>query len=432
MTYEEALEYVHGLERFGVKLGPERTQELLRRVGRPERRAGRIIHVTGTSGKGSVAALVEAALRAAGYRVGLYTSPALERFNDRMQIDRREIDDAELAALVGQVAPHVSAMVAEGLEQPTEFEVITVVAFLYFAAHQLDWLVLEVGVGGRFDATNVVEAPVITCITNIGLDHTKWLGATHEAIAQEKAGIIKPGTPCVTGTQHSGALATIRAEAAANNADLIEVTDADCDVEQHTADGQVVRLLGARGWYREVGLSLLGRHQAANAVVALRVLELAGLPEPAIRAGFADVVWPGRFEILRLPGLPVIVLDAAHNPAKCEALAQAMRDYFPGQPVTLVLGALADKNVTAMARPLLEQVGRVWTTTPESPRRLDAAGLAEICSSLGHAATAEADISAAVEQALAATGPSGVVLITGSFYTVGPARKHLRARMGRE
>lgn len=432
MNYAEAVDYLHGLQRFGMKMGLDRTKELLRRVDRPDRRAGRIIHITGTSGKGSVAALVESALRAAGYRVGLYTSPSLEKFTDRIQVDRREIPEADLAAAVSEVAPHVAAMVAEGLEQPTEFEVTTVAALLYFAKCRVDWLVLEVGLGGRLDATTAAEAPVISCITNIGLDHTDILGNTHEAIAADKSCIIRPGIPCVTGTTHSGALAVIREAALANHADLIEVSQDDYAVERYGTEGQWVRLLGARGWYREVRLALLGHHQAANAAVAVRVLELAGLPETAIRAGFGHVVWPGRFEILRTPGMPTIILDAAHNPAKCEALATAVADYFPGRPVTLVLGALADKNVRDMARLLLSLAGSVWTTTPESPRRLEAAGLADVCAALGHTARVEPSIPAVVDQALAASDPSGVVLITGSFYTVGPARRHLRTRIGCE
>ncbi|HYG60545.1 MAG TPA: Mur ligase family protein, partial [Symbiobacteriaceae bacterium] len=271
MTYKEAVQYLHHLQRAGVKLGLERTQELLRRVGSPQRRAGRIIHITGTSGKGSVSAMVESCLRAAGHKVGLYTSPSLERFTDRYQVDRADIPDADLARLVGQVKTHVDAMVAEGLEQPTEFEVTTVVGFLYFAEQQVDWLVLEVGVGGRFDATNVAGNAVVTCVTNVGLDHTDWLGDTEEKIAWEKAGIIKPAVPCVTGADHPGALEVFRAEAAANHAVLVEVTAADWRVARFGPEGQVVDLLGARGWYRNVTIPLLGKHQAANAALAVRI-----------------------------------------------------------------------------------------------------------------------------------------------------------------
>ncbi|MDB4894902.1 MAG: folylpolyglutamate synthase [Firmicutes bacterium] len=423
MTYEEAISYLHGLQRFGMKPGLERTQELLRRVGRPDRRAGRIIHITGTSGKGSVAAMVEAGLRAAGNRVGLYTSPSLERFTDRIQVDRREIAPEELAELAAEVQPHVEAMVAEGLEQPTEFEVTTVLAFLHYARQHIDWLVLEVGLGGRFDATTAIDNPVVSCITNIALDHTEWLGSTHEQIAWDKAGIIKPAVPCVTGTEHAGALEVIREVALANDSVLLEVGPADYQVISFGPAGQVVDLLGARGWYRAVELSLLGQHQASNAAVAVRVLELAGIGEDAIRSGLARVLWPGRFELLQVPGGPTVLLDAAHNPAKCEALAGAVAAYFPGRPVSLVLGVLADKNVAGMARPLLGLADRIWVTTPESPRRLAAAELAAVCASLGRSVTVADAIADAVALALDASRPERLVVITGSFYTVGPARR---------
>lgn len=432
MTYEEAVAYLHGLLRFGVKLGLDRTVELLRRVGRPERRCGRIVHVTGTSGKGSVSAMVEAGLRAAGHRVGMYTSPSLERFTDRMQVGRRDIPQADLAELVGQASVQVEAMVADGMEQPTEFEVMTAVAFMWFARQQVDWLVLEVGVGGRYDATNVVQDTAVACITNIGLDHTDWLGDTEEKIAWEKAGIIKPAVPCVTGTLHPGALNVIRQEALANDAVLVEVGGEDWRVDSFGPDGQMVDLLGARGWYRGVALPLLGRHQAANAAVALRVLELCGVGESAIRTGFASVVWPGRLELLRLAGGKDVLLDAAHNPAKCEALAAAVREYFPGRRVLLVVGALADKDVPAMLAPLLGLADQVWTTTPESARRMEAGALAGLCRNLGAEPRVEPDVPAAVDMALAEAAPGDLVLVTGSFYTVGPARRHLLGHNGQE
>jgi dihydrofolate synthase / folylpolyglutamate synthase len=432
VTYEEAVAYLHGLQRFGVKLGLERTQELLRRLGRPERRCGRVVHVTGTSGKGSVSAVVESGLRAAGYKVGLYTSPSLERFTERMQVNRQDIPADELAGLVAEARVQVEAMVAEGWEQPTEFEVTTVVGFLYFSRQYLDWLVLEVGVGGRYDATATVANTAVACITNIGLDHTDWLGNTEEKIAWEKAGIIRPAVPAVTGTEHAGALEVIRQEALSMDSVLAEVTGEDYRVVSFEPEGQVVDLYGARGWYEGVRLSLLGNHQAANAAVALRVLELCGVSEAHIRQGLGTVVWPGRMEAVHLTGGPAVLLDAAHNPDKCGALAEAVRQYFPGRKVLLVLGALADKNVEAMARPLVALAERVWTTTPESPRQLSAADLAQVCRGLGADPVVEPHIAAAVEQAVQAAAPGDLVLITGSFYIVGPARFFLQSRVGQD
>lgn len=430
MIYDEAIAYLHGLQRFGMKPGLARTQELLRRMGRPDHRAGRIVHITGTSGKGSVAAMTEAILRAGGARVGLYTSPSLQRFTDRIQVDRQEIPEPELARLVGEIAPHVTAMVDEGYEQPTEFEVTTVVAFCYYAQQRVDWLVLEVGLGGRFDATTAIENPVVTCITNIGLDHTEWLGTTHEAIAYDKAGIIKPAVPCVTATDHGGALERIREVALSENAVLVEVGEADVRIREFGPEGQQVDLLGARGWYREVTLSMLGRHQALNAAVAVRVAELAGVSEAQIREGLRLVEWPARFERIQLAGGPTVVLDAAHNPAKCEALAQAVREYYPGRRVSLLLGVLADKEVRAMLPPLLTLAERVWVTTPQSQRALPAESLAGLCTSARRPPAVVLSIPEAVEEALASCTVDDLLLITGSFYTVGPARVYLKERLG--
>lgn len=427
MTYEEAIAYLHGLQRFGMKPGLDRTAALLQRLGRPDRRAGRIVHITGTSGKGSVAAMVEAGLRAAGCRVGLYTSPELQRFTERMQVNRVATAEAEVAGLVAEVAPHVKAMVEEGLEQPTEFEVITALALLWFARQRVDYLVLEVGLGGRFDATTAAESPVVTAITNIGLDHTQWLGKTHEEIAWDKAGIIKPAVPCVTGTDHPGALDVIRRVAREQHAVLAEVAPDDAVVRETLVNGdfpagQIVDLLGSRGWYRGVQLALLGRHQAANAAVALRMLELLGVGEEAIRKGLAGVVWPGRFELLAAAEGKRLLLDAAHNPAKCSALAAAVRELFPGRRILLLLGVLADKEVPAMLEPLLGLADAVWTTTPESRRAMSAADLAALCTAQGRRAEPIDPLPEALKAALAATGPDDLLLVTGSFYTVGPAR----------
>ena len=425
MTYEAALAYLAGLQRFGMKPGLERTVALLEQLGRPDRRVGRVVHITGTSGKGSVAAMVEAGLRAAGRRVGLYTSPPLMRFKERMQVNRAEIPEADVARLTARVAEAAEAVIAAGLEPPTEFEVITAMALAWFAEQSVDDLVLEAGMGGRFDATTAVEKAAVTAITNVGLDHTQWLGQTHEAIAWDKAGVIRPGVPCVTGTDHPGALAVIERVAREQGAPLLHVTPADFRVLGADLSGQVADLRGERGWYRRVRLSLLGRHQAANAAVALRILEVLGVDEGAIREGFAHVAWPGRMELLRAAGGQLVLLDAAHNPAKCAVLAGAVAELFPGRRVHLVVGMLADKDAAQGLAPLLPLAERVWATTPESPRAMPAPELAQLCRELGHPARVAADLPEALEAALAAAAPGDLVVITGSFYTVGPARRIL-------
>ncbi len=428
MTYAAALAFLAGLQRFGMKPGLERTAALLERLGRPDRRVGRVVHITGTSGKGSVAAMVEAGLRASGRRVGLFTSPPLERFTERMQLNRAEIAEDEVGRLAAAIAPHAKALSAGGEDSPTEFEVITAMALAWFADQGVDDLVLEAGMGGRFDATTAVERVAATAITNVALDHTRWLGDTHEAIAWDKAGIIRPGVPCVTGTDHPGALAVIERVAREQGAPLIRVTPEDSRVVTTGPDGQVVDLRGARGWYRDVRLSLLGAHQAANAAVALRLLELLDVDEGAIRSGLAEVVWPGRMELVRAPGGRLVLLDGAHNPAKCAALARAVRDVFPGRRVHLLLGVLADKDVERTVAPLLPLAEQIWAVAPESPRALPAEELAGVCAGLGRSARVVPAIAEALPAALAAAGPDDLLVVTGSFYTVGPARRILVRR----
>jgi len=428
MTYGEAMAFLEGLRRFGMKPGLERTAALLERLGRPDRRVGRVVHITGTSGKGSVAAMVEAGLRAAGRRVGLFTSPPLERFTERMQVNRREIGAEDVGRLGAAVAGHVKAMVNAGLEPPTEFEAITALALAWFAEQGVDDLVLEAGMGGRFDATTAVGQVAVTAITNVGLDHTRWLGDTHEQIAWDKAGVIRPGVPCVTATDHPGALAVIERVAREQGALLIRVLPADSRVVAAGPEGQEVDLRGGRGWYGGIRLRLLGAHQAANAAVALRILELLGVDEAAIRQGFATVEWPGRMELIQPDQGPQVLLDGAHNPAKAAALARAVREIFPSRHLHLLLGVLADKDVAGVVAPLLPLAEQVWATTPESPRALPASDLAAVCAAQGRPARAIAALPEALASALAAAGPDDLLLVTGSFYVIGPARRILVRR----
>ncbi|MFO7172096.1 MAG: folylpolyglutamate synthase/dihydrofolate synthase family protein [Bacillota bacterium] len=402
-----------------MKPGLERTRELLRRLGDPHRAGYRVVHIGGTNGKGSTAAMVAAGLRAAGHRVGLYTSPALQRWNERIQVDGRPIADGEVAALAAEVRPAVEAMVREGYEQPTEFEVTTALAFLHYARQRVDWLVLEVGLGGRYDATNVVEDPAVTCITNVDLDHTEVLGPTHRAIAWDKAGILKPGVPCVTGATHPEALAVLRDEARRVGAPLLEVAPPPGPVAWDLT-GQVADLPGLPG----ARIRLLGRHQLANAACAARILQVLGLPEAPIRRGLAEARWPGRLEVV--PGDPPVLLDVAHNPAGAAALAQAVRDYLPGRPVVLVLGLLADKNVDGFLDALLPLARQAVAVTPDHPTRaLPARDLAAALARRGVAAAVAPSPEEALRRARALCPAGGAVLVAGSHYLVGPVRSLL-------
>ncbi len=408
----------------------------MRRLGNPERAPYRIIHVTGTNGKGSVCAMIDACLRQAGYRVGLYMSPYIEEFTERIQVNRVPIAPEALAALVGEVRPHVAAMVDEGLESPTEFEVTTGAAFLYYARQNLDWLVLEVGLGGRFDATNIVKEPVVSVITNVSLDHTSILGETVEKIARDKAGIIKSGVPCVTGVTGAGPLAMIRAEAERQEAPLYRVLPA-WQAAGHDLTGQVFNLVTRKREYHGLRLGLLGRHQLANAACAVTALEAAEswslrpIPPDAIRSGLAVAQWPGRLEVLHGatgPG-PVVAIDGAHNAAGAEVLSEAVADYFEGRRVILVAGMLGDKDIDAVLTHVVPLASVVIATTPNSPRALAAAALGQRVRALGATPQIVPEVEPALDLALSLAGPEDAVLVAGSLYLAGPARTYLRRRL---
>lgn len=373
--------------------------------------------------------MIEAVLRANGYRTGLYTSPALELFCERIQVDGQPIPDSTVVRLVERVKRAIEEMAAEGLDRPTEFEVVTALAFLYYAEKDIDVLVLEVGMGGRYDATNVVERPLVTVVTNVSLDHADILGRTIEQIAWNKAGIIKSGVPCITGASDE-AQHVLRQEAQKMDAPLIDARSAVI-TRSASLHGQRIDLRVAGTAYTDLELSLLGRHQAQNAVVALEALEAARqqglrLSDEAIREGLRRVRWPGRFEVWDADAPVPVVLDCAHNEAGMAALTAALRDYFPGRKAVSVLGMLTDKEVVPSIRPLLPHMRIAVVTTPRSPRALDAVCLAEMLSP-DLTVVVEPEPEEALAEARRMLRAGELLLITGSCYLVGPLRRTLAA-----
>lgn len=388
MTYDDMLQRLFALRRFGMRPGLDGMRALLAALGNPERGLA-MVHVGGTNGKGSTAAMIEAALRASGRRTGLYTSPHLVRFTERIRVGGDEIGRDEAAALVGR------ALDAGG--EHTFFEIATAAAFLAFAAHAVDVAVVEVGLGGRLDATNVIERPLVTVVTGVARDHTEVLGDSLAAIAREKAGIWKPGVPAVAACDDAAARAVLEAEAARVGAPL-SLYGRDFD-----AGGLPP-------------LALAGPHQARNAALARRALAL--LPpslrpgDAAVARGFADVRWPGRLEWLA----PDVLVDAAHNEEGARALGAALPALVGARPVTLVVGMVADKDARAILGALGPHAARVVATTPPSPRALPAAALA----ALWPGAEAIADVAAALASARAG---GGVTVVAGSLFLVGEARR---------
>jgi dihydrofolate synthase / folylpolyglutamate synthase len=392
--------YLAQLQPLAMRFGLERMERALAALGFPERRAP-VLLVGGTNGKGSTCAMAAAALRAAGHRVGLYTSPHLVRFNERIAVDGREIDDAALGDSVAEVRRACPWHDGGGPEERlTYFEFATLLALVHFARARAGVAVLEVGLGGRFDATNAVS-PAVTAVARIALDHMELLGDTLEAIAREKAGIFRPGVAAVShGAQPPEALAALRDEAARRGAPF-EVA--------------------AREWTGAVGLA--GPHQRANAALAaaaLARLDAAGVrvPPAAIAAGIAGARWPGRLETL-----DGVLLDGAHNPDGAAALAASLAALHPGRPVELVYGVLADKDGEGMLAALAPAVRRLHLVQPPSPRARAVESVAALAAARGIAADAHGgDLAGAIACARAAAGADGIAVVAGSLYLVGAAR----------
>ena len=357
MTYPASIEYLYSLQKHGIKLGLEPMQALLKAIGHPERRL-RVLHVGGTNGKGSTVAMAAAILRASGLRVGLYTSPHLVDFRERIRIDGEMIPEDRLADLVGRLRDAVPPTVSL-----TFFEMTTALALLYFAESQVDCAILEVGMGGRFDATNVV-APIACAITTIGLDHQEYLGTTEEAIAFEKAGIIKPAVPVVIGRIGAEAGAVMRRIATERAAPLWRlgsefIVEGNSDRFSYRGRGRVFEGLRCR---------LVGQHQLDNAACAIGLLESAGhggiaIDEASVREGLRSVVWEGRLEFVE--DSPRVLLDGAHNPAASLALARYLREFLAAHPsarIILVWGMMRDKDHRKFVEPLLPLVSEVVLT----------------------------------------------------------------------
>ncbi|MGB9775385.1 MAG: bifunctional folylpolyglutamate synthase/dihydrofolate synthase [Anaerolineae bacterium] len=436
MTYREAIEYLHSLtdyekrriERYSPEtLDLSRVERLLDMVGNPHRLYPSV-HIAGTKGKGSTSAIIESALRAAGYRTGFYTSPHLHTFRERIRTGADLISRQDVVALVEEFRPLIARI--PGI---TTFEAITAIAFTYFARQKIDILVAEVGLGGRLDATNVIR-PEVAVITSLSLDHTYLLGNTLPEIAAEKAGIIKDGIPVVTAPQRPEALAVIEETARARQAPLT-VVGRDWVWEPGPFDlkGQSFTVRhGGAGFIPQDDLAgaywipLLGRHQLENATTALAALQILRergfrLPRAAVQEGIRTVQWPGRLEVLSAD--PLVVVDCAHNPYSTEVLREALREWFPGRRWVLIFGASADKDIPGMLRALLPITAHLIVTRSDHPRSATPVELADMAASVGGGAEIAVNIRRAFQRALMLVEPDTGILVTGSIFLVAEARE---------
>lgn len=409
-----------------VDLGLDRMVELMDLLGRPQDHL-KFVHVAGTNGKGSVCAYLDSALRAAGYRTGLFTSPYIITFEERIRVDGQNIPMDDLKAITLRVRDAAESMA----EHPTEFELMWAVALLYFHQRECDVVVTEVGLGGRFDATNIIAAPEVAVIVRLGLDHTGILGDTLEKIAFEKAGIIKPGTSVVTWPQEPDAQAVIRNVSASNGAPLRVAEFDQLDIEPLAIDLESDEMPARAFTYRGVPYTtrLLASYQPSNAALALDALDVMrargwDLPVKSVQQGIADTVWPARFEVCATH--PITIIDGGHNPQGAQVLAESLQETLPGVKPVIVAGILADKDYKAMLECVVPLAGAVVCVTPPVPRRLPAEDLAvavgEVAQTSGmhDLPIAVADgFSDALTRARALAGENGVVCCFGSLYSVG-------------
>ena len=418
MTYEEAILFIHEKVWQGTKPGLSRTRELLSKMGAPQSQL-RFIHVAGTNGKGSSAAILASILESAGLKTGLYTSPFISGFSERMRINVRSISEDELASITELCAPFALAMA----DRPTEFELVTAIAMEFFARNRCDVVVLETGMGGRLDSTNVIEHPLCSVITNIGLDHTRELGDTVEKIAAEKAGIIKKGCPTVVYELSENILSVISERCSKMSSAL---TIADFGAISDISDSRNGQVFSYKE-FKSLTLPLLGAHQTRNAAVVLetvKVLRMQGLniSDDAVRIGLSKTEWPARFEILSKD--PFFVVDGGHNPQGAETVVDNLRRYFPGMKTIILFGVLADKDYMGLAQILNSVADEFVTVTPQSPRALPSPELARALEGFGKSVTVCGDIKSGIKTAMALAGENGVVCSVGSLYTAGPVRAY--------
>ena len=412
MTEREAIAYIEDYTWSTSRLGLERTRELLKKLGDPQKRL-RFVHVAGSNGKGSTCAMLDSILRRSGFRTGLYTSPYIQDFCERMKIDGENIPGDTLAEITEQVRFFADQME----DHPSQFELVTAIAMQYFLQEKCDIVVLEVGMGGALDSTNVIDAPEVAVITNIGLEHTEYLGDTIEKIAETKGGIIKEGCKTVCYESNPDALDVFRRICGERGADFILAAAEDLQPRSHDLTGQEFFWKG--DCYH---LSLLGEHQVRNAGVVLQTTEALRekgwqIPEEAVREGLAKTGWPARFEVLSRN--PLFVLDGGHNPQCAEALARNVRDYLPDTKLCILTGVLRDKDYPQMMEEISPFADSFVCVTPESPRALSAGELCTLLTDRGKNAAACDTIEEGIQKALESGKP---VLAFGSLYMAGAAR----------
>ncbi|MBR1635437.1 MAG: bifunctional folylpolyglutamate synthase/dihydrofolate synthase [Lachnospiraceae bacterium] len=415
MNARQAIDYIEHYGWSKTRLGLARTRELLDRLNDPQKQL-KFIHVTGSNGKGSTCAMLDSVLRNAGYKTGLYTSPYIQTFCERIRVNGEDIPGDDLARITEQVRDAAEAMD----DHPSQFELVTAIAMMYFSRQNCDIVVLEVGMGGQLDSTNVIDSPEVAVITNIGLEHTEYLGDTLEKIAATKAGIIKPGCHAVCYDGDPAVTKIIKDVCMEKNVPLRCVDFRGLKSVSRSLNGQHFI------WNdKEYALSLVGPHQLYNAATALETvaaLRIRGweISDAAVAEGLANVIWPARFECISRK--PLVILDGGHNPQCAEALAASIRELLPGRKIVFLVGTLADKDYPKVMAALLPLAQEFICLTPRNDRALSADDLAEYLIKKGARAVACAETDAGIQAALDAADEDGAIVAFGSLYLVGAVR----------
>ncbi|MFL8711338.1 bifunctional folylpolyglutamate synthase/dihydrofolate synthase [Clostridioides difficile] len=426
MKYEEALEYISQTNKFGIRLGLENIGKLLELLGNPQETLN-IIHVAGTNGKGSVCSFVSNILRECGYKVGLYTSPYLETFTERIRVNGENIPQDDVARIIELIKEKIDIMVEQGYAYPTEFEVVTAMAFYYYSEQNVDFVALEVGLGGRYDATNIITKSLVSVIASISLDHTGILGDTIEKIAYEKAGIIKENGVVLVYDQTDEVKNVIKSVCNEKKAQYIEVNFDDINIKKSDIDSQIYDCTVMKEIYKDLEIKLIGEHQINNSILAMSVIKylkdinkLEKISEESIRKGLINTKWPGRIE--KIKENPIFIIDGAHNEDGAKSLAKALNKNFKDRSLTLLIGMLEDKDIDSVLNILLPHFNKVITTTPNNPRAINSDILKEKVLKYVDDVTSKHEIEDAVNYTLETSNKDDVIISAGSLYMIGTVR----------
>jgi dihydrofolate synthase / folylpolyglutamate synthase len=426
-TYSEALDWIHARLRLGIKPGLARMEWMMERLGSPELKM-KTVHIGGTNGKGSTVTFLRSILEADGYSVGTFTSPYIEQFNERISVNGKPISDEEIVQLTNIIVPLADELEATELGGPTEFEVITAMSFYYFAnVNQVDIVLYEVGLGGRFDSTNIIQ-PIASVITNIGLDHTSILGHTYEEIAFEKAGIIKEGVPTFTAVKNANAINVIKEQAKKMHAPLY-LLNQEFSVTNHspTPTGEEFTLRSANQHFVQLEINMIGQHQTENAALAVMAAqsinqdESFSITENAIRTGLKKAYWPGRFEIIS--NNPLIIIDGAHNDEGIFALVHELSNRYSNRSIHIVFAALKDKKLDQMIAQLDQIADEISFVSFDFPRAAEAIDLF----SLSHSTNKKIgeNWNSHLANCIQNLQRNSVLVVTGSLYFISEAKPYL-------